>query len=94
MKTLILAGLLAVTAVAGLDAASEPAKAWSPYGTGMPWETYTPEPSYQPFRGYDGAETYIGQDYSNLGGDSDGEAFADRDDDGGDDAGGDDTDAD
>jgi hypothetical protein len=63
MKTSILPAMLALTAASAVVVATVPANAQS-------WMDIArnPVPSYQPFRGYNGAQTYIGQDYSNLGG--------------------------
>ena len=62
MKTLILTAVLALAAVSGVVVASDAAKAQA-------WMDIArqPVPSYQPFRGYYGAQTYIGQDYSSPG---------------------------
>ena len=63
MKTLNLTALAALTAVSLI--ASAPAQAQTPAWAAI---AANPVPSYQPFRGYAGSPTYIGQDYSTLGG--------------------------
>jgi hypothetical protein len=63
MKTLTFVSTLALAALSGLVVASAPSMA---DGSGA--FNYTPVPHYQPFRGYYGAQTYIGQTYRPSGG--------------------------
>ena len=51
---------MAIVFATSVVAASDPAKA---YGAQMPWDTYRPVPHYQPYRGYYGSQTYIGNYY-------------------------------
>ena len=70
MKTSILTAMLVLTAVSGVVVASDAAKAQA-------WMDIArnPVPSYQPFRGYNGAQTYIGQDYNSPRASGPGEAL-------------------
>jgi hypothetical protein len=64
MKTFTLAAIIVLT-IASVGAATfDPANAEVPA-----WAAIAGNPvlNYQPFRGYNGAQTYVGQDYSNLG---------------------------
>jgi hypothetical protein len=63
MKTLPLAAISMLAGLSAIVVASDSAKAQS-------WMDIArqPVPSYQPFRGYNGAQTYIGQDYTSPGG--------------------------
>ena len=67
MTKFTLTAALALTVASVCAAASDPANAQTPAWAAI---AANPVPSYQPFRGYNGAQTYIGQDYSNLGGGS------------------------
>ena len=59
MKTLKLTALLALAAVSVF--VSAPARAEVPAWAAI---ASKPVPSYQPFRGYNGSPTYIGQNYT------------------------------
>ena len=60
MKTFTFVAALALSGVSSIVVASDPASAQVPAWAAI---ASNPVPSYQPFRGYSGAQTYIGQDY-------------------------------
>jgi hypothetical protein len=60
MKKFVFACLLGLTTMCAISVASKPVTAqWADYTFSQP-----PVPHYEPFRGYVGSQTYIGQDYT------------------------------